>query len=213
MENISFCPWLSLKGILMLEHFLSACYGLGIDNLIVEIWGNEFPFFDGSSLKYLTLLQKAGIKRQNKAKDFLSLKNPLIEFQGDSFLAFLPGAKLEIRLFFSFPRLNFSSSFLLSNLNPKVYEREISWARTFGEYPFPSFLKRIGLSYEKKKGVFYSRKLRSPDEFARHKVLDLLGDLKILGRYLKGKIFAYNPYHHLTYRLLLRASEVENGKQ
>lgn len=201
----------SFKKILMPEHFLSVCYGLGIDNLMVEIDGNEFPFFDGSGKKYLNLFKSAGIKTQNKPKDFLLIKSPVIEFDRDSFIALLPGENLEINIIFSYPRLNSFTSLSLSNLTPAIYRKEIVWARTFGKYPFPSFLKRIGLPYQKRRNILYPKRLFSAEEFIRHKILDLLGDLRVLGKYLRSKIFTYNPSHKLNYKILRRIAESEYG--
>ncbi|MEO0102677.1 MAG: UDP-3-O-acyl-N-acetylglucosamine deacetylase [candidate division WOR-3 bacterium] len=212
LKNISFHHHqVSFKEILMPEHFLSVCYGLGIDNLEVGVDGNEFPFFDGSGEKYLNLFKSAGIKTQNKPKNFLLIKSPVIEFDRDSFIAILPGENLELNITFSYPPLNSFTPFLLANLTPAIYEKEIVWARTFGKYPFPSFLKRIGLAYRKKKNIFYPKRLSSPEEFIRHKILDLLGDLKALGKYLRGKIFTHNPSHKLNYKILREIAESEYG--
>jgi len=207
-KNITPLPHrMSLRGIKMPEHFLSVCYGLGIDNLKVELSGNEFPFFDGSGREYLNLFQRAQIKKQKTPVAFFSPRNPLIEFYKDSFLSLLPGEDLEIKIFFSFPELNFSSCFSLPKLTPLIYKKEIAWARTFGQYPFPSYLRKAGIPYQRKEKILYPKRLRSPDEFIRHKILDLLGDLKICGRYIKGKIFTYNPSHRLNYKLLIRIEE------
>ncbi|MEO0117020.1 MAG: UDP-3-O-acyl-N-acetylglucosamine deacetylase [candidate division WOR-3 bacterium] len=202
---------LSFNGILMPEHFLSVCYGLGIDNLKVEIRGGEFPFFDGSGKKYLNLLRKAKIRNQEQVKEFLLVKKPLVEFHRDSFIAFLPGEGLEIRASFSYSPLSLFSSFSLSHLTPSLYEKEIVWAKTFGRYPSPSFLKRIGLSYQKKGKILIPKRLRTDEEFIRHKILDLLGDLRVIGRYLRGKIFTRNPSHRLNQRILRRMAELGYG--
>ncbi len=218
LQNISPLPYrLSLRGILMPEHLLSACYGLGIDNLEIDLSGKEFPFFDGSSREYLNLLKSAGIKEQNKPVEFFSPRSPLIEFHNGSFIALLPGensrgnlfSNLAVEIFFSNPDLNIHSLFSLPKFTPAAYEKEIVWARSFGKYPEPSFLEKMNLSFRIKRGILHPKRLRSANEFVRHKLLDLFGDLRILGKYICGKILAYNPSHKLNYKLLSRIAQKE----
>ncbi len=175
----------------------------------MELEGEEFPFFDGSGQGYLSLLKKAGIKSQDEPKKFFSCQKPVIIFEDEKFFALLPEKELKITVAFTPPRSGSFSSFALPKLNPAIYEKEIVWARTFGLYPFPRFLKKIGVSYQEKDHILYPKRRRAKDEFIRHKVLDLLGDLKILGQYLKGKIFVYNPSHKLNYKAICQIYQEE----
>lgn len=199
----------SLDGIAVVEHLLSAVYGLGIDNLAIEIKGDELPALDGSSLPYAEALQSAGIVEQNQLKNFLVLEQPVKVIEGEASLEALPLRGFRVNFMVNFPGVGEQScSFDAQEGN---YGKEIAPARTFGYLEEYEMLKEQGLAH----GASFENALvlgkdgyintpRFPDEMVRHKVLDLLGDLALLGRPLLAEIKAVKSGHKLNIELVRR---------
>jgi len=193
-----------------IEHILAALYGMGIDNLNIEIDSKEIPGLDGSSLGFLEVLNKAGIIEQEEERRYWYIKEPVsVEDDGATIVA-LPAQELKITytLDYNHPFLN--SDFLRIIINPDTFKTELASARTFCLEEEVEELRKQGLgkggNYENalvvgEKGVI-NNKLRYEDEFIRHKILDLLGDLYILGRPLKAHIIALKSGHSLNLKLV-----------
>ncbi|MCX7785451.1 MAG: UDP-3-O-acyl-N-acetylglucosamine deacetylase [candidate division WOR-3 bacterium] len=209
------------------EHFLSACFGLGVDNLYVNVLGDELPFGDGSASVYVKLIQSAGITSQNKPKKYLLVKNPVSIADKDGLFFIFPSQKLSITLLGNssitkekLPDEKITSIVWCQN-KKNDYQNSIAPARTFGNYPDIDFLKKI-LPFEiitksipnnkknlKRSDIVLPKRFRYTDEMLRHKMLDLIGDLALLGKVIKGKIIAFNPSHKLNHKLLKKLTNMK----
>lgn len=194
------------------EHLLSVFYGLGINNVYCEIDGPEVPIMDGSGASFVFLLKETGISTLNKSKKFLVVLEPVKVQVGDKWAMIEPSSKLVIdsTIVFTHPIIKTQKkSFEFSCEN---YINEISRARTFGMLRDVDMLKRKGLA----KGgsldnaivlddfkVINNDGLRFGDEFIRHKILDTIGDISLLGYEIAGKITTYKSGHNL-HNLLCR---------
>jgi UDP-3-O-[3-hydroxymyristoyl] N-acetylglucosamine deacetylase len=199
----------SLDGIAVVEHVLSAAFGLGIDNLQIEIQGIEPPVLDGSALPYVEALCAAGIIEQVEPKNHLVLERPLKVFEGDAWLEALPCHGFKIDFVVDFPGIG--EQRYAFNAELADFKKEIAPARTFGYLEEYELLKQrslaLGASFENalvlgKDG--YINAPRFPDEIVRHKILDLIGDLALLGRPLRAKICASRSGHRLNAELVRR---------
>ncbi len=187
------------------EHVCSALLGLGIDNLIVELDANEPPVADGSSKPFLEALLAAGIVEQDAPKKMFSFTEPVHYQLNESEIKLEPGAGLEIncKLVYDHPMIGKQEA--VFQINSESYARDIAAARTFCFDYEVEALKRKGLarggSLDNAVVIGMDRihnkekKLRYPDEFLRHKVLDFLGDLYLLGQSVQGKITAVKVGH------------------
>ena len=188
------------------EHLLSVFYGLGIDNVYCEIDGPEVPIMDGSGASFVFLLKETGITTLNQSKKFLVVLKPVRVDLGDKWAAIEPNNRLivESTIIFAHPTIRTQKKrFEFSCQN---YIQEIARARTFGLLKDVGMLKRKGLI----KGgsldnavvlddfkVINAEGLRFRDEFVRHKILDTIGDLSLLGHEIAGKVTTYKSGHNL----------------
>ena len=197
------------------EHLMSALGGLGIDNINIEVSGNEIPGLDGSSLNFMESLIKAGIKEQEKERQYYSIKEPIfIEEEGSSIMA-VPSSEFKISYTLDYQHPYLKTEFLQARISEELYKKEIAPARTFCLEDEAGELQRKGFG----RGANYSNtlvvgktgvvknQLRFEDEFVRHKVLDLLGDLYLLGYPLKGHIIALKSGHSLNLKLVKKIAE------
>ena len=198
-----------------IEHLMAALAGLGIDNIYIEIDNDEVPGLDGSSLNFLETLAEAGIKEQEKDRAYYSIKEPIfVEEDGASIVA-VPSSEFKISYTLNYNHPLLKTEFLQINLNADVFKRELAPARTFCLEDEAAELQRQGLgrgaNYENTLVVSKNRviknKLRYEDEFIRHKILDLLGDLYLLGQPIKGHIIALKSGHSLNLKLLRKISQ------
>ncbi len=198
-----------------IEHLMAALCGLGIDNLIIEIDNDEVPAMDGSSLNFTEILLRAGIKEQEKERQYYLVKEPLFVAEGESNIMVLPypGLKISYTLNYDHPLLK--ADFLELEINEESFRKELSSARTFCLEEEVNGLRGQGLgkgaTYDNtlvvgKKGVI-KNKLRYENEFVRHKMLDLFGDLYILGEPLKGHIIALRSGHSLNLKLIRKLEQ------
>jgi len=199
--------------IATVEHLLSAIAGLGIDNVIVEVNAPEVPIMDGSAGPFVFLLQSAGIKEQNAAKKFLRVKKRIYVEEGDKWACLEPfeGFKVSIALDFNHPVLKKSSQSATLDFSSISYVKEVSRARTFGFMADYEWLKANNLALG---GSLYNAVvlddvrvinedgLRSEDEFVKHKILDAVGDLYLLGMSLIGSFSGFKSGHALNNILL-----------
>src|SRR5947207_1903586 len=184
------------------EHVLSALSAMGIDNAIVEMDANEPPIGDGSAAPYVEVIKKAGILAQEALRRFFDVRDPNhIESKNGSLLVLLPDQKFRISCTQAGPNNRFTQ-FYSAEITPSVFEREIAPARTFVYYEEvqPLMDKNLikGGSLEnaivvRGEAVLSKEPLRFADEFARHKVLDIIGDLALVGTRIRGPVIAVRP--------------------
>lgn len=193
------------------EHLLAAFSGLGIDNVIVELDGPEIPILDGSATEIIGLILKAGIARQGKKAAYMRIASPVIFKDSYSEIAVFPynGRKITSRISFNHGILGEQT--LSLDINEETFVREIAPARTFGFLKDVQYLMAKGLakggSLENaiiltEKGILNSSGLRFSDEFVRHKILDSIGDLSLLGMPIYGHIITDRAGHSTNIRFL-----------
>lgn len=203
-----------------IEHLMSAFYGMGIDNAIVEIDNEEMPIMDGSSATFIALIEKAGVITQRETKRYIKILKPIEIIDGDKRITIEPADHLEIDCSIDFAHPSIGQQSLNFSSIESNYSYDISRARTFGFAHEIEQLRMMGLarggSLENAIGldetsVLNPEGLRFQDEFVRHKLLDLLGDLYVAGFNIIGKITAHKPSHTLN-NLILRKlfSETES---
>src|SRR5947207_2222643 len=186
------------------EHVLSSLLAMGVDNAIVEMDANEPPIADGSARPYVELIKKAGIVAQETPRRIFDLREPIhVETKNGSVLVILPDPKFRISCTQAGPGGQFAQ-FLSMEITPAIYEREIAPARTFVYYEDvqPLMEKNLikGGSLEnaiviRGDAVLSKEPLRFADEFVRHKILDIIGDLALVGRQIRGHVVAVKPGH------------------
>lgn len=199
--------------IATVEHLMSALAGLGIDNVIVELTSSELPIMDGSAGTFVFLLQSAGIIEQSAPKKFIRIKK-LIEIKdGDKWVRFEPfnGYKLNFTINFSHPVFANTKQQVTVDLGEHSYIKEVSRARTFGFMQEVEYMRSQGLALGgnldnaivmDEYRVINPDGLRFEDEFVKHKILDAIGDLYILGHPLIGAFFGYKSGHALNNALI-----------
>ena len=200
-----------------IEHLMSACAGLGLDNLYVDITADEVPILDGSSASFVFLLQSAGIELQNAAKKFLRIKKTVEIHEGEGARAMW--AKLEpyhgwrftFEIAFNHPALDATGQQVVFEMGSGRYKQEIARARTFGFTKDVEAMRSRGLTLGGSMDnaividdyrVLNADGLRYDDEFAKHKILDAIGDLYIAGHPLLAAYTSFKGGHALNNKLL-----------
>ncbi|MGL4393515.1 MAG: UDP-3-O-acyl-N-acetylglucosamine deacetylase [Fusobacteriaceae bacterium] len=192
------------------EHFLSALYVLEISDLIIELEGNELPIADGSSVEFLEAIKAAGIKELEREINPIIVKEPIVVGAGDKHVIALPYDGYKITYGIRFEHTYLKSQLAEFEINLENYTKEISRARTFAFDYEVEFLKKnnlaLGGSLDNaivigKYGVLNEEGLRYDDEFVRHKILDIIGDLKILNRPIQAHIIAIKAGHAINNEL------------
>ena len=195
------------------EHLLSAIAGLGIDNCVVELSAGEVPIMDGSSGPFVFLIQSAGIQEQDAPKRFVRIKQPVMVQDGDKFARFEPydGFRVTFGIEFRHPVFKTSRQTATIDFSTTSFVKEVSRARTFG------FMRDVEAMRSKNLAlggsldnavvldeyrVLNNEGLRYEDEFVRHKILDAIGDLYLMGHSLIGSYTAYKSGHQLNNKLL-----------
>jgi UDP-3-O-[3-hydroxymyristoyl] N-acetylglucosamine deacetylase / 3-hydroxyacyl-[acyl-carrier-protein] dehydratase len=186
------------------EHVLSALYGMGVDNALIEMDATEPPIGDGSAYPFVELIKKCGVEEQTALRRTLEVREPVhIETKTGSLLTIVPDRKFRISCTQVGPEGRFTQ-FYSTELTPEIYEKEIARARTFVFYEDVKELLDKGLirggSLEnaivvRGESVMGKEPLRYPDEFVRHKILDIVGDLFLAGCRFLGHVIAIKPGH------------------
>ncbi len=202
------------------EHVISALTGLGVDNALIQMNANEPPIGDGSASAFVAMILKAGIVEQDAQRSYLEISEPLTIESGGSVLVILPDSRFRISCTQVGPQGRFTQ-FLSAEITPEFYEKEIAPARTFVFYEDVKPLMDKGLikggSLEnaivaRGDSVLSKEPLRFPDEFVRHKILDIIGDLALAGRRIRGHVVAVKPGHGINTeaakRLATRHAEI-----
>lgn len=209
------CTTLANEGVRIatVEHLLSACYGLGIDNLYVDISAPELPIMDGSAIPFVFLMQSAGLQDQNAFKRFLRIKKTVRVKQGDKWAQLRPysGFKVEFGIQFDHPAFDSKNQNNVFEFSPMTYIKQVARARTFGFLREYEAIRRhnlaLGASMDNaivldEFKVLNQDGLRYQDECVRHKILDVIGDLYLLGYSLIGSFQGYKSGHALNNCLL-----------
>jgi len=197
------------------EHLMSALAGVGIDNLHVDVAGPELPIMDGSAGPFVFLLQSAGIVEQQAPKRYLRVKAPVEIRDGDKWARFdpFPGFKLDFTIDFPHPVFGTENRHVVVDFAEHSYVKEVARARTFGFMQDVEAMRSAGLALGgslqnaivlDETRVLNTEGLRYDNEFVKHKVLDAIGDLYLLGRPLIGQYTAFKPGHALN-NMLARA--------
>ena len=214
LARVSYATSLMKKGVLIstTEHLLSALMGTGIDNAAVELDNLELPILDGSSQPFVDLISKAGIHRQKRPRTYLKIRRELHLRERDKHIAVYPSRTYSVSYTIDFPHLLIGRENFTLHLENGSYVREIAPARTFGFREDEQAMRNMGLirgaSQENcivltKNGI-ENPPLRFNDEFVRHKVLDLVGDLALLGKQILGNVVADRAGHALHTALVSR---------
>jgi UDP-3-O-[3-hydroxymyristoyl] N-acetylglucosamine deacetylase len=193
------------------EHLMAAFAGVGVDNAEVELDAPEVPIMDGSSGPFNALLKNAGVRVQDRSKKFIIVKHPVTVTDGDRQATFLPSNDFKLSYTIDFRHPLISNQFYLIQISNGNFEREICRARTFGFLREYETLKSRGYarggSLENAvvvgdSGVLNEGGLRFADEFVRHKILDSIGDLWLMGAQVIGHFIGYKSGHTLNHRLI-----------
>jgi len=201
--------------VMTVEHILAAFAGLGIDNALIDLDGPEVPIMDGSSASFIFLIESAGIEEQNASKKFLRIKKKIRVEDGEKFAEFKPynGYRISFEIDFDHPMIKSKLTKLSVNFSTLTFLKEISRARTFG------FLKEIETLRSKNLAlggsldnaivlddyrILNQDGLRYQDELVRHKILDVVGDLYLMGHILVGEFNGYKSGHELNNKLILK---------
>jgi UDP-3-O-[3-hydroxymyristoyl] N-acetylglucosamine deacetylase len=193
------------------EHLMAAFAGVGVDNAEVELDAPEVPIMDGSSGPFNALLKNAGVRVQDRSKKFIIVKHPVTVTDGDRQATFLPSNDFKLSYTIDFRHPLISNQFYLIQISNGNFEREICRARTFGFLREYETLKSRGFarggSLENAvvvgdSGVLNEGGLRFADEFVRHKILDSIGDLWLMGAQVIGHFIGYKSGHTLNHKLI-----------
>ena len=214
VARVSYATSLMKKGVLIstTEHLLSAFIGTGIDNAIVELDNLELPILDGSAQPFVELIQQVGIRKQRRSRTYLRIRHALEMREGDKFIAVYPADTYSLSYTINFPHPLIGKETLSVELANGNYFREIAAARTFGSRQDEKTLRNMGLirGASRENCVVLSKDgienppLRFADEFVRHKVLDLIGDLALLGKQILGNVVADRAGHAMHTALVSR---------
>lgn len=195
------------------EHLLSAMAGLGIDNAFIDVSASEVPIMDGSAGPFVFLIQSAGIEEQNAAKKFIRIKRPVTVEDGDKTASFLPfdGFKVSFSIDFDHPVFRERSPHAEIDFSSTSFVKEVSRARTFGFMHEIEYLRSQGLArggsvdnaiVVDEYRILNQDGLRYDDEFVKHKILDAIGDLYLLGYGVIGEYRAHKSGHALNNAVL-----------
>ena len=204
------------------EHLLSALAGLGIDNAYIDLNAAEVPIMDGSAGPFVFLVQSAGIEEQNVAKQFIRIKKPVLLEDGDKWAKFEPfeGFKVSFTIDFEHPAFTGRPQQVDVDFSSTSFVREVSRARTFGFMKDIEKLREMNLALGGSMDnaivvddfrVLNEDGLRYEDEFVRHKVLDAIGDLYLLGHSLIGAFVGHKSGHEVNNRLLRKLLAQEDA--
>jgi len=213
VARVSYATSLMKRGVLIstTEHALSALMGAGIDNAVIELDQLELPILDGSAKPFLDAIHRVGIKRQRRHRVYWKVCKPVELQDGDKFLGVYPADQYSISYTIDFPQPIGLQTFDL-DLSGDAYEREIAPARTFGFLRDERALRNMGLirGASEENAIVLTDSgvkngpLRFDDEFVRHKILDLIGDLALLGHRILGKVVANRAGHAMHTALVSR---------
>lgn len=202
-----------------IEHLMGALYGLGVDNALVDVYGAEVPILDGSAYPFVEQIKNAGIKELNIKRKYLKFKKRVIIEHGDKWIEIIPSRFFKVTFGIAFDDNFVQEQKAFFNFSEDIFADEVAKARTFGFRKDVEALHAMGLakggSLENavvvdENGILNEEGLRYDDEFVRHKVLDLLGDISLIGYRFYGHIRAYKSGHMLNNRFARTLLESEH---
>ena len=213
--DTSLCTCLVQDGVKVatVEHMLAALLGLGVDNVYIDLSGPEVPIMDGSAAPFVFLIQSAGIEEQKTLKQFIRIKYKIEVQDGDKTASLSPcdGFKLSFTIDYNHPSFNKDNQTATLDFSSTSFVKEVSRARTFGFTADFDYLREknliLGGSLDNAivlddQGIVNKEGLRYRDELVRHKILDAIGDLSLLGYPLMGEFSGYKSGHALNNKLL-----------
>lgn len=200
--------------VLTIEHLLAVLWVMGVDHATVLVEGGELPGLDGSALEYVRALQRAGLRALDGARAVLKLPGPIWVRESNAHLVALPASHLRVTYVLEYPHPQIGRQMATLSVSPESFAAEVAPARTFGFAEWAEALRARGLA----KGASpentvvitpegFLSPLRYPEEFARHKLLDLLGDLALLGRPLHAHVLSLRGGHATNVQLVRRILE------
>ena len=225
VEYISHCSYattLLRKGVVLstCEHLLAALRGYGVDNCFIELDNLEIPILDGSSENFIEFIERAGTVEQNAPRRFLKILEPVEYVDGDRRMSIEPSDRYEIECAIDFPHPFIKKQTYNFALENDSFGREIASARTFGFTREIEMLRKANLALGGSldnaivltdDGMLNEQPLRFPDEFVRHKTLDIIGDFALLGMPFLGKLKAEKSGHAIHARLMSKLLKTENA--
>ncbi len=212
IDDVSYATSIARNGVKVrtIEHLMAAFAGMGVDNAAVDLTGPELPVLDGSALPFVRLLRKAGLRRQLAPKLYLKVREPLeVDLEGRR-LTVVPSDHLRVQYTMRFGVPFLGDQTVALDVNPESFLREIAPARTYAFLRDVDHLRALGLARGGsldnaiiigEDGIL-NGPLRFPDELVRHKALDLIGDLFLLGQRLVGTVIAEGAGHMVHLRLV-----------
>ncbi|MDR5729835.1 MAG: UDP-3-O-acyl-N-acetylglucosamine deacetylase [Terriglobia bacterium] len=213
VAKVSYATSLMRQGVLIstTEHLLSALVGYGVDNVIVELDNLELPILDGSGLPYIEAFQSVGLRMQRRRREYLRIRKTIEVHDSSKFIGVYPGEGYSVSYAIDFPSPIGKESFQL-DLNTGAYASELAAARTFGFREDEQMLRDMGLirGASEENAIVLTRQgvqngpLRFPNEFVRHKILDLIGDLALAGKRIQGHVVAERAGHAMHTALVAR---------
>jgi len=214
VARVSYATSLMKKGVLIstTEHLLSAFVGMGIDNAVVELDNLELPILDGSARPFVDLIRRAGIRKQRRPRTYIRILRSLEVREGNKFIAVYPAERYSVSYTINFPQPMIGRESLAIELTNGHYVSSIAPARTFGFLHEAEAMRQQGLirGASQENALVLTRDgltnppLRFEDEFVRHKILDLIGDLALTGRQILGNVVADRAGHAMHTALVSR---------
>lgn len=211
------CTVLGKNGVMIytVEHLLAALFWMGVDSALIQVEGDEIPVLDGSALPFVRLIKEAGIAEFGRSRETYNLEREIWVKNGEAHIVALPCNELRITYCMDFNFAHAGEQIVSLRINEEVFEKEIAPARTFGFLHEVEELQKAGLALggSLENAVVLTEEgpstpLRFKDELVRHKVLDLLGDLALLGRRVNCHIIAIKSGHLLNYQLVKKLSQL-----
>ena len=213
VAKVSYATSLMRHGVLIstTEHLLSALIGYGVDNVIVELDNLELPILDGSALPYIQAFQSVGLHTQRRRREYIRIRKTVEVHDNSKFIGVYPGEGYSVSYAIDFPAPIGKQAFQL-DLNTGAYASELAAARTFGFLEDEAMLRNMGLirGASEENAIILTHAgvqngpLRFANEFVRHKVLDLIGDLALAGRRIHGHVVAERAGHAMHTALVSR---------
>ena len=214
LARVSYATSLMKKGVLLstTEHLLAALYSCGVDNVYVELDALEVPILDGSSQPFIEMLDKAGLRKQRRQRRYLRVLRPLEVGEGDRRIGIYPADEFRVRCLVDYPHPAVGRQEVELAVNRQLFSQMLAPARTFGFLKDEAPMRAVGLirgvSLENAIVLNHERVVNGPlrfdDEFGRHKALDLIGDLALVGHPLLASVVAHKAGHALHTQLVTR---------
>jgi UDP-3-O-[3-hydroxymyristoyl] N-acetylglucosamine deacetylase len=214
VAKVSYATSLMKQGVLIstTEHLLSAFIGMGVDNAVVELDNLELPILDGSALPFVEMIRQAGLRQQRRKRTYLKILRPYEMREGEKFIGVYPAERYSVSYAINFPHPLIGSEVLQVELSNGAYVKEIASARTFGFLEQQRAMLNLGLirGATRESCIVLTADgidnppLRFADEFVRHKVLDLIGDLALFGKRILGYVKADRAGHAMHTAIVSR---------